>query len=378
MSLLLLISTASIHAYTDVSENYDESLTQGIEYTYTEQRKILFVQIQNRYDQLALSPEEFLNTAYYYSITKLRLGYMPYHYVIDESGNVYKTGDDDVIQITDDPYLVIGYLSNNGQLSSKASIALLELTEDLSYTYGLEEYDICSYIVSETEDSFSELNLADANTFFVDSVNDTLEDWDGHRREHREYISEVINVEYEKSVEIGSNLKVKVTVQNNNNFIWTSDKYPIYIAVKDSQESIFAVNEVWDSFSKAGHVSSGIFVFPGESVELEFELQPKVVPGEYSETFEILKFDEEPFEDSEFTTEFTVEKGDQQVVMIDSPEYGYVNIRDCRWFSCEKIDIVNDGEVYPVVEYHESCWYKIKYGDGKEGWFYCHYAEEIE
>jgi hypothetical protein len=91
-----------------------------------------------------------------------------------------------------------------------------------------------------------------------------------------------------------------------------------------------------------------------------------------------LKFDDEEFKGSEFTVEFTVEKGDQELVRIDSPEAGYVNIRNCRRFSCEQVDVVNDGEVYPVVEYHESCWYKIRYSEGKEGWFYCPYAEEVE
>jgi hypothetical protein len=375
--ILLFFSTVIVYAYTNTQEDFDNSLVQGIEYSYQEPTKILFTQIEGRYDSLALNPEEFLDTVYYYSITKLKLGNMPFHYAVDESGNIYKTATYDALKITNDKYIVVGYLSNNGQLTNGAASSIVELTEDISYRYGIEEYDIYSYGLIETENSFSELTLIDPNDLFVNSVDSTLEDWEGYEMEHLEYIATVENIEYEDTVTVGEDLAIKVTIQNNNDFLWSSDKNPIYVSVKDLEDSIFAVNEVWDSFSRPTHIDSDTYVLPGETVEILFDLDPKVAPGEYSETFNLLKFDEQPFSGSEFTIEFNVEKGEQELVRITSPEAGYVNIRNCRRFSCEQVDVVNDGEVYPVVEYHESCWYKIAYGEDKEGWFYCPYAEEL-
>jgi hypothetical protein len=376
--LLLLFSSVVIYAYTDLSDNFDKSLVQGIEYSYKEPRKILFVQIEGRYNELALSSKEFLDTVYYYSIIKLKLGHTPFHYAVDESGNVYKTGQYDVTQITDEPYLVIAYLSNNGQLNNKASRSIAEITETLSREYGLSEYEVHAYNLVEKENSFSELQLTQANDLFVESIKNSLTDWNGYDREHLDYKAEVVSVESTDSVQVGDLLKVKVVIKNKNDFIWTSDKYPIYVSVKDSKDSVFAVNEVWDSFNKTVHVSSDMYVLPDQEIELEFEIDPKVKPGDYSETFTLLKFNGEPFVDSEFSVDFTVIKGDQELIQIDSPEAGYVNIRECRRFSCKQVDVVNDGEVYPVVEYHESCWYKIRYAEGKEGWFYCPYAKEVD
>jgi hypothetical protein len=376
--LLIIISSTIALATTNSYENFDTSLVQGIEYSYQEPKKILFTQIEGRQDTLALSVEEYLDTLYYYSITKLKLGNIPYHYVLDESGNVYKTQANDAIKVIDESYIVIGYLSNNGQLPNKAGSALLELTEDISYKYGLQEYDVKSYSLIELEDSFSQLTLSTPSDLFSSSIDSLLSDWEGYDREHLEYIATIENVEHAESVVIGNTLEVKVTVKNENNFAWTSDRYPMYISVKDSQDSKFSVNEIWESFSKPVRIDSQEFVLPGETVELQFELYPRVKPGEYSESFELLKFQDEPIKGSEFKVEFKVEKGEQDIVLINSPEFGFVNMRECRRFSCEKIDIVNDGEVYPVVEYHESCWYKIKFEVDKEGWFYCPYAQEIE
>jgi hypothetical protein len=375
---ILVISTLSVYAYSNTFEDFDTSLVQGIEYSYQEPSKILFVQIDGNYENIALSTEQYVDLIYYYSITKLKLGNIPFHYAIDESGNVYQTQPYDEMRVTDDPYIVVGYLSNNGQLSNKAANAILDLSNELSHKYGVQEYDNYKFSITESENSFSKLTLVSPDSLFADSIDQIFTEWEPAEREHREYLASVVSVENEGTVEIGNRLQVKVTIKNENDFVWTSNRDPIYLSVKDSEESIFAVNEIWDSFSRATTVDSATFVLPGETVELQFALEPKVIPGEYSETFELFKFEGEPFSGSEFTVDFKVEKGEGRVVRITSPEFGFVNIRNCRRFSCDKIHVVNDGEVYPVVEYHESCWYKIEYGENQEGWFYCPYAEEIE
>ncbi len=216
----------------------------------------------------------------------------------------------------------------------------------------------------------------ESNNLFKSSIGDSLEEWKVSEREHLEYVAEIESVEYEEAVEIGNTLQVKVTIKNGNDFVWLSDKYPIYISVKDSKESIYALNGEWDSFSKPTHISSDRYVLPGESIEMTFKLDPKVLPGENVETFEIYKFKKEVFSDSEFVVEFTVTKGDNTLVKMVSPEFGFVNIRECRWYSCEKIDVANDGEVYIVVKEEEG-WYQILFGQDKEGWVYGKYAKEI-
>ncbi|MCD4811138.1 SH3 domain-containing protein [bacterium] len=372
----LTIFITPILGYTDSHTDFDTSLVAGIQYQYSQPTKILFTQIEGSYESLNLSTQDYLDVIYYYSITKLKLGNIPFHYAIDENGDVFSTQNVDALKLTDEQYIVIAYLSNNPQVSNKARNSILEVANDLSYKYGITQYDTYSYNIVETEDILSKLELVDPNNLFFTSIDDSLEEWEISEREHLDYEAEIENIEYEESVEIGNTLQVKVTVKNGNDFVWLSDKYPIYISVKDSRESIYALNGEWDSFSKPVHISSDRYVLPGESIEMTFKLDPKVLPGKNAEAFEIHKFAKEVFLESEFVVEFTVVKGDNTLVKMVSPEFGFVNIRECRWYSCEKIEVANDGEVYIVVKEEEG-WYQILFGQDKEGWVYGKYAKEI-
>jgi uncharacterized protein YgiM (DUF1202 family) len=59
-----------------------------------------------------------------------------------------------------------------------------------------------------------------------------------------------------------------------------------------------------------------------------------------------------------------------------SPEYGFVNIRECRWYSCKKVEVANEGQVF-VTTNKEDGWYEILYNNGNKGWVYQKYAKEI-
>ena len=370
------IFSTPILGYEDSSADFDTSLVAGLDYQYQEQSKILFTQVEGNYDTLNLSTKEYLDTIYYYSITKLKLGNIPFHFAVDENGQIFKTQSYEVLKLTEERYIVIAYLSNNPELTNKAKSSMLEIATDLSYKYGIQAYDVFSYAIEESDTTLSKLSLVDSNTTFSSSIESSLTDWKPSGRENLSYVTEVESVEHSDTVEIGNQLEVKVSLKNLNDFVWTSDRDPIYLSIKDSKESVYAVNREWDSFSKVTHIPSDSYVLPGDSVELTFHLDPKVLPGENSEVFNILKFTDEPFADSEFEVKFTVERGDKKLVKMVSPEYGFVNIRECRWFSCEKIEVADEGEVYIVVKEEEG-WYMILFGQSKEGWVYSKYAQEI-
>ncbi len=379
--LLLTILTFSLMVvpvlgYENSSETFDTSLVNGLEYSYQEPQKLAFVQLKGNYDTLSLSTKSFLDVLYYFSITKLKLKSLPFHYAIDENGDVFQTQEYDATVVTDVGGITVAYLSNNPQISTKARSAMLELANDLSEKYGITPYGAYGYTIEESDSSLSQIKLVESNDIFEGAVNSVLESWSKSEREHLEYSAEIVSVEYGETIEIGDRLPVKVSVRNNNDFVWFSDKYPIYISVKDSAESIYAVNGEWDSFSKPTHIDADDYVLPSQTIDLTFNIDPKVLPGEVSETFNLLKFDGEVFANSEFTVNFTVEKGDNKLVRITSPEYGFVNIRSCRWYSCEKVEVANDGDVYIVLKEEEG-WYEILFGQDKEGWVYSKYAKEI-
>ncbi len=64
------------------------------------------------------------------------------------------------------------------------------------------------------------------------------------------------------------------------------------------------------------------------------------------------------------------------MVQVYSPQYGFVNIRTCRWSSCEIIDSPKEGSVYILLAEEEG-WYKIQYAPGVEGWAMGKYFKKI-
>jgi hypothetical protein len=160
-----------------------------------------------------------------------------------------------------------------------------------------------------------------------------------------------------------------------NDFTWLTDRYPVYISVKNGIDSSFAINGVWDSFSKATHISDRV-VKPGESVTFEFDLIAQVTPGEYSEIFETMKFAGQPFVDSEFEVKFTVTRGDKSLVQVSSSQYGFANIRECQWYSCKIIDTVDNGVVYILLA-EENGWMKIQHSENTIGWVFSRYMKKI-
>lgn len=65
---------------------------------------------------------------------------------------------------------------------------------------------------------------------------------------------------------------------------------------------------------------------------------------------------------------------DEAYVVIESPEAGWVRVREKPSTSSEEITKVNDGEEYRYLD-EQSGWYQIEYEDGETGWISGKYAE---
>lgn len=65
---------------------------------------------------------------------------------------------------------------------------------------------------------------------------------------------------------------------------------------------------------------------------------------------------------------------DEPYVVIESPEVGWVRVREKASTSSEEITKVNDGEEYRYLD-TQAGWYQIEYEDGETGWISGKYAE---
>jgi len=373
-------SSAFAFNYNKISDlKYDLSLSDQTNTIYATPTSIYITQVTTQSPSLQKNPEQWSKALYYYSITKLHFSDMPYNFLLDETGEIYEGRQGGVGANPElknvNKAIVIGYLSNSSTLTTAASNSLLKMVTDLSESWGISSYKTVKLQIDSKEGSLSTVVPIDTEGDFSQSVKESLATWKGSTRENLPYKAEITEVVYEKSVVIGAKLDVTVKVKNMNDFTWLTDKNPIYISTKDGKESMFAVNGVWDSFTKPTHLKD-MAIKPGEIVEFKFKMQPKITPGKVTESFEVMKFDKKPFAGSEFEVAFTVDKGKYTLVKVSSPQYGFANIRECQWYSCKVIESAPEGTVY-ILKKESDGWMQIQYDEDTIGWVVSRFMKRI-
>jgi len=381
-TLLLIFPTIS-KAMTLVSREdigLDETLSEQSD-VYSDPQKIYISQVEGFNKKLNNDSVEWIKMLYYYSITRLNLNDIPYNYLVDSNGKIYE-GAQGGIGVNPsleggDNVILIGILDDGVNLSPRSVTSLKEFLEELSYTYGIEReaVEFVDLKIKINEREFSYLTFSSSQKAIKDSLSSTIADVKWSDEEHLGYKGSVVSVENKDEIVIGSRLEVTVKIKNENEFPWFGGSNYIYVSTKDFTESSHAINVDWVSFSKPTYIEQAV-VKAGEEAEVVFQLEAKSRPGTYKENYIFMKSESNIVKGSGFDIEFKIIKGDNIIVEIVSPQYGFVNIRECRWYSCEKVEVANEGEVFITTKKEEG-WYEILYGENKKGWIYQKYTKEI-
>jgi len=381
-TISLLLVPASVFAYTIntvTDQKFDETIADQTQTKYVTPTTIYISQITTTSPELQKNPSLWVKTLYYYSITRLHFADLPYNYLVDTNGAIYEGRSGGIganPELRDaQGSILIGYLSNDSVLTNRASTSLRSLVDSTASTWGIANLSVVKLTISQQEGQLSKLVPEELTGEFKQSVLDTFSGWTGYTTEKLEYKAKTEEVTYNKEVTIGSKLHVTVKVKNLNDFTWLTDKNPVYISAKDVKQSRFAINGVWDSFTKPTHISDKA-ILPGETATFEFDLSAQIAPGETSEKFVVQKFDAQPFAETEFEVKFNIVKGDKTLVQVASSEYGFANIRECQWYSCKIIDTVDNGVVYILLA-EENGWMKIQYTENTVGWVFSRYMKKI-
>lgn len=379
---IFLLLPSSVFAYTinTISDqNFDLSISDQTNTIYKTPNIIYISQVTTDSPNLEDNPSLWVKTLYYYSITRLHFADIPYNYLVDSNGQIYEgrsggIGANPELENAEGSVL-IGYISNNPILSNRASSSIYSLVDNIASDYGVQKISVIDLKIVQKEGQLTKLQISESTGDFKQSVTDTFEGWVGYTSEKLTYKAEIEEITYEKEVEIGSKLHVSVKVKNMDSFTWLTDKYPIYISTVDGKDSEFAINGVWDSFSKPTHIENKA-VKPGESVTLEFDLYARITPGEVTHNFVFEKNASNIFANSSFEVKFSVVKGTKTLVQVSSSEYGFANIRKCQWYSCQIIDSVDNGVVFVLLS-EENGWMKIQYTEDSVGWVFSRYMKKI-
>ncbi len=384
ISLLLLLFSSIFTYGVEVTSRTDLSFDNALaeeQILYTEPKKIYISQVHTNNEDLKNDTQAWIRSIYYYSITRLKLNDIPFNYLVDNSGNVYEVskggpGANPGLQ-NGENIVLIGILDSSSSITPRVASSLTELVETLSYKYGIKggSWDFVNLKIAKEEGQRSYMLAESSKLPSMESITTAMNSVRWSDQEHLEYKASIVDVTYANELVIGQQLDVKVTVKNENDFPWFADTKQIYISTLDGKDSIFAINSVWDSFSKPTHIQEK-FVKPGDTVDISFKMLGKSKPGEYTQSFILTKETGAVFESSEFDVTFNIVAGENKLVEVVSPEYGFVNIRECRWYSCEKVEVANHGDVF-IMSKEEEGWYEIFYSGESKGWVYQKYIKEL-
>ena len=381
--IILCLAYTPIWAFdftTRAQLSVDESISDqnGTKYAYPS--KIYITQINSLDKDITSSPEDWIDGIYYYSITRLGFADIPYNFFLDESGNIYQ-GRKGYVGVSpeissEDGVVVIGYLSSRTTLTSRAANSLKNIFEDLSSQYGITKDDVLSVnlTLTQKEGALSYVTAKEIDNNFSSAIESSLIDAKEYSSEDLSYKAKVENITYEDTVQIGEKLGIKLSVTNMNDFVWFNTPDNIYVSTEDEKETNLAINGVWDSFSKPTHLSKD-YILPGESLDVEFDIQANSLPGKQELGFKFLKYAKKGFEESSFTVKFTIDKGDKELGEISSPDE-FLNVRKCPGYNCEILTTVENGQIFIITDTQDA-WKKIVYEEGKEGWVFIRYIKSL-
>ncbi|WKZ30750.1 MAG: SH3 domain-containing protein [Candidatus Dojkabacteria bacterium] len=362
---------------------FDEGLSSKDAALYAFPGKILITQVEAPNTAMESDPESWIDLLYYYYITRLGFGDLPYTYLVDKSGTVYegRSNYEGVVpELLDaEGAVLIGYLSNGADVTSAAADSINELVEEVSYKYGItrENVEAVDLEVSQqtAEGELSKLEYKSTDSMFADELDQILSKVTYSDRENLSFKAAVSEVSFEEKVPIGGKLTVKFKLKNDGDTPWFTLNDFVYVVTSSNEDSQFAVNGEWDSFDTPTHVE-GKTVLPGESVDIEFQMAANTMPGEYSESFKFSRTGGKDLQGGEFEVKFTIEQGDVQLIEITETETGNLNVRKDPNLGAQVVGQVDSGAIF-VVKESQNNWYKIEYEPGADGWVIGRYIKRL-
>ena len=387
--LTIILSSILFISFTGISNAYsvlkrteisiDESISDQTQNVLVQPKNIVVTRITNPNEEFEDDSKLWVQSLYYYSITRLGFLDIPYNFLIDRDGKIYEGRKGgvytDALTEKKNGNIVIGYLSNSDDLTPLAMQSLKPLIFENSYMYGIPRKNVfvSNMYISNFENDIAKTDFKTDDSSFGKSVSSFLNGISYSNVEHLKYIGEVKSVTYTNEVKSTDKFTVDVIFTNKNDFPWFSNKDYIYLTTNKSKESNFAVNGKWDSFSKPVAIKDKV-ILPNEDLKISFEMQGMLIPGKYTERFNLMKLPNITFVNTSFAVNFKILKGDFKLVkIVNIPA---LNVRECPGPNCKVLTQVAENQIY-ILQEKSVGWYKIKYADNKSGWVYGQYVLEL-
>ena len=333
------------------------------------------------------SADEIISDLYYYFSVRSGMGDLPFHYIIDSTGTVYRgnsDGDEAKVVLGDTSEAIfIGYLiDESGKINLGALMPLVDLMTSLANRYSINTDNIgiknLKFITGE-RGSLTSTELSDVPQVSLDSFSSLLAEVKArYLPVPLAYkVEMVLTTIPEGEFEVGETVDVTIKVKNSGETnIYSGTKGSLYIGRNDpfDAESKFFVNDVWSSKSRVSLLPDGELFASGEEKEFIVKLAVPLYLPNVSEKFILIDPNNKAIEGSEFAITLKTKATEKTIIEIKETEIGYLNVREVAG-NGQVIAKVVPGERYIVIEAQDG-YYKINV-NGKEGWVLGSYVKAV-
>jgi|GEM_PF-1865580 len=174
-------------------------------------------------------------------------------------------------------------------------------------------------------------------------------------------------IDFEPVINQGEELKVKVTLKNDDTQTVPSLEYfPIYLKISSAQT---VYHSSWISPDRIVAINSENIPVGG-SKEIEFILSPSLVPKKYKIDLSTTN------STNSAKLEFEVKSKGLKLGRIESSKYDLANVRKVKSFDAEAEFRLAIGDIV-IIRKDEGAWLEIETRDGRKGWVYVKFIKKL-
>ncbi len=226
---------------------------------------------------------------------------------------------------------------------------------ELLAQYNLQKIVQADIIVVEGKYTYSEVRPCDV---LCSSFIQSKDSW-----QSREYKIAISKVSHNDSVKQRENLKVSVFIENQSQYyIYSFLQASLHISPKVSSWYMSS----WISPSLI--VTNVKDIVPTGKTQFDFELNTPIVPGKYSQEFDITILGKKVAET--FPVTVTVQSESLQLATIRPRDnLPFARVRESQTTASNELFKLDSGEVI-IIEKDEGAWLYISTKDARKGWMY--------
>jgi len=369
------VSSSSESYYKDYNFlEMDKNLAEDKYDKYEKINKLILCDIRRSDAYKGDDSKEWIQSLYYYYITKLHFYDIPYNYIYDNQQLFYTSKTDrdiDLMPILKDAEEGVNIIGVTDLWTIDKEALYNDILPILD-TYDLGYDDVyttnCSYYSEDYDDTYiSFLRFTDLQV---------IDDWPANlqipNNIQRNYELSVTDIMNEEEIKGSSYLDVTFKLHNNGKFgLYPGDQIAIVTNNPFKHSSRYYLSD-WMSESYVKYIDKSIP--PGASTEVSLRIKPYPVPGFYHESFVLINSDGKILGNTAIDVNFKTEDEGLTYIKVKDNQYGFLNVRSLPVAGAEIITKVKPDEVYVMLE-KTDYWVKIRVNDNVDGWVSVGYVD---